>query len=119
MERSEVKKLLGKSENDLLLEWFDAEMRDKVGGSAEDIAGITTNLSKLFSKWSITNLRDLVCSEWDYCDKRKKLGKSIELVAQLGEFIYSSLKMPGNVPFSLAVLIVMHGFDEFCGCQES
>ncbi|HJW30096.1 MAG TPA: hypothetical protein VJ508_12730, partial [Saprospiraceae bacterium] len=57
-------------------------------------------------------------NDWGYCQKRKTYGKTVQLVAQLGEFINSNLQMPMPIPFSLAVLIVMHGFDQFCHCEE-
>jgi hypothetical protein len=118
MEALEIEKLMKKSEEELLAEWFDVEMRQQLGGSADDVVGKPGDLSRLFKKWSSDNLRDMVCNDWGYCQKHKQYGKTIELVSQLGEFIYNSMKLPVPIPFSLAVLVVMHGFDQFCDCKE-
>lgn len=119
METQDIEKLLKKSEDELLLDWFSAEMLAEVGGDFQDLASSPADMKKLFKKWSGDHLAEIVCIEWAYCQKRKTYGKTIELVTQLGEFIYSSIKTPFPVPFSLAVLIVMHGFDQFCDCMES
>lgn len=113
-----VAERLSRSEEELLREWYDIEVRQAVGGSAEDLVGTTGDLKKLFASWSKANLHQVLCHDWNYCAKRKKFGKSVELAAQLGEYIYSTLKLPVPLPFSLSVLIVMHGFDSLCECGE-
>jgi hypothetical protein len=118
METREIEKIMKKPEQELLAEWFDVEMRLELGSSAEDVVSKPGELRKLFKKWSGENLRDVICSDWDYCQKRKQFGKTVELVSQLGEFIYNSMKLPIPIPFSLAALVVMHGFDQFCDCGE-
>jgi hypothetical protein len=118
METQEIRELLKKSEDDLLSEWFNSELEAEVGGNLPDLAGKTPDLKKLFRKWSKDNLAELICVQWDYCQKRKSYGRTIELVTQLGQFIYTNMKMQLPIPFSLAVLLVMHGFDQFCDCGE-
>ena len=116
MDSQELEKLLGKSQDDLLADWYNAELAREVGGESPDLVAGRADLRKLFQNWSRDNLAVLLCETWGYCEKRKAYGKTMELVAQVGEFLYSTLKMPLPLPFSLAVLIVMHGFDRFCDC---
>jgi hypothetical protein len=62
-------------------------------------------------------LHQLVCIEWDYCEKRRsdKYQDPVVLVASVADVISASLT--GVPPFVVSTLLVKIGLSRFCECD--
>src|SRR4051812_38174240 len=74
MELEQVESLMGKPEQELLLQWYDEELKQTVGSSADDLVGVVGDVRRAFLNWcQQIGLNDLLCIQWGYRAKKKIL----------------------------------------------
>jgi hypothetical protein len=112
MELEQIEGLMQKSDQELLLQWYDEELKETVGGSVEDLVGVMGNLRQSFLNWcQEVGLSDLLCERWGYREKKKILVPA-HLALSLCEYLVG---MQGyHVPATTAVIIVLWAGDELC-----
>lgn len=112
MELTQIEALMQKPQPELLLDWYDEELKQAVGGSADDLVGVVGDLRQSFINWCRqTGLNDLLCNQWGYREKRKILIPA-HLALSLCEYLAG---LQGyHVPATTAVIIVLWAGDELC-----
>ncbi len=104
------------SEQELLLEWYDEEMKKTVGGSVYNLVGVSDDLKTKFLNWSKgVSLYQKICVDWKYCEKKDNSKSLPEIIGGLADFISSALGVP--TPYTISILIVKFGFDKICNCE--
>jgi len=112
MELEQIEGLMQKSDQELLLQWYDEELKETVGGSAEDLVGVMGDLRQSFLNWSQqVGLSDLLCKRWGYREKKKILVPA-HLALSLCEYLVGIQGY--HVPATTAVIIVLWAGDELC-----
>ncbi len=113
----EIKKLLNKSEQKILLQWYDEELKKEVGGSVDDLVGTVDNLREAFMNWAEqVNLHSLLCSQWSFQAMKEKYKTRIHLTIAISELIATSQGY--HAPLTLAVIIVQWAGDKLCDGQQ-
>jgi hypothetical protein len=114
MELTQVEGLMAKSEHELLFDWYDQELKQSVGGSAEDLVGVMGDMRTAFLNWcQQKGFSDLLCRQWNYHAKKKVLVPA-HLALALGEFLMGMQGLHIPVPATTAVIIVLWAGDELC-----
>jgi hypothetical protein len=114
MELKQIEGLMSRPEHDLLFEWYDEELKQSVGGSAEDLVGVMADARVAFLNWcQRIGLNDLLCNQWNYHAKKKVLLPA-HLALALGEFLVGAKGYHVPVPATTAVIIVLWAGDELC-----
>lgn len=114
MELGQIEGLMEKPEQELLLQWYDQELKRTVGGSAEDLVGVTGDMRRAFLNWcQQVGLDDLLCRQWGYHAKKKVLIPA-HLALAIGEYLAGLQDYHIPVPATTAVIIVMWAGDELC-----
>lgn len=109
------------SSEDLLKTWYDGELRKTTGIGYEESQSFGVNFTASFIAWcNEHSLKQKICTEWDYCTKRKKYLESdkFEFAVALSHFIVGFVSLEGAVSMSVSVLIIKHGLGITCGCGE-
>ncbi len=103
----------------LLEEWFDHHHRRTVGISYKDATGVIPDFADAFRRWcDSSDLRKLICDDWDYCEKKKAWGPTAKFVSALADTIIAALGIDTPMAIPAAVLLVQHGFDVICQCDD-
>lgn len=114
MELEQVESLMEKPEQELLLQWYDEELKHTVGGSADDLVGVVGDVRRAFLNWcQQIGLNDLLCIQWGYHAKKKILLPA-HLALAIGEYLAGLQGYHVVVPATTAVIIVMWAGDELC-----
>lgn len=107
----------GTNRQELLETWYDDYHRQTFGIGFREAAGTPPNLAEAFKRWCATSsLRDKVCIQWKYCEKKRSLGSTAQLATTLADFLASVLGLGTNGALSAALLLVQYGFDSICDC---
>ena len=113
MDAAQIESLMGKPEQELLLQWYDEELKRTVGGSAEDLVSTVGDLREAFLNWSAqVNLRDVLCRHWDYRSKKKEFTNALQFASALCDFLVALKGYPS--PATVAVIVVQWAGDKLC-----
>jgi hypothetical protein len=113
MEAEQIESLISTPEQELLLQWYDEELKHTVGGSADDLVSTIGELREAFLSWAIqVNLRDLICKRWDYRSKKEEYTTAVQFASALCDFLVSLKGYPS--PATVAVIIVQWAGDKLC-----
>jgi tetratricopeptide (TPR) repeat protein len=128
-ENEYIKKCLGLSTSDL---WTDLGMvlQDQGFKPMHDMLGLSRKRidDRIARYWFMSKedaIRNLVCIRFDYCGKKKKLRfeKRVTLISALASTLTSLFAGPAashmTAAIMLAILLVRHGLDSFCGCDSA
>jgi hypothetical protein len=114
MELEQIEGLMEKPQQELLLQWYDEELKHTVGGSAEDLVGVIGDMRKAFLNWcQQVGLNDLLCRQWGYPAKKRILVPA-HLALAIGEYLAGLQGYHVAVPATTAVIIVLWAGDELC-----
>lgn len=121
MDRNDfIEEMKDKDEQELLEIWYDSYHKKTFGIGFHEAAGTAPNLKEAFKHWCAdTSLHEKVCVGWDYCQKKRSLGRSLQLATVLGDVLSPLFGLSTNGAFSAALLMVEHGFDFVCDCDEA
>lgn len=113
MELEHIEGLMEKSEQELLFQWYDEELKRTVGGSADDLVSTLGDLREAFLNWSAkVDLHDLICRQWDYQSKKQEFTTAVQFASALCDFLVALKGYPS--PATVAVIIVQWAGDKLC-----
>ncbi len=114
----EVGDAFGRSEEDLLREWYEVQMRQAVGRSPADLRSLASqDVKASFLAWlDRQGFSDLICREWNYCAKRRDYQDPTFMAAAIADLLlaFGGIAAPINV----AVLCVKFYCDRLCKCDQ-
>ncbi len=73
---------------------------------------------QLFIATSREKLKQKICVEWDYCNKRSSYGNIQTLVYAISPIISTEVGVPIATAIIVAMILVKMGLDHFCDCPS-
>jgi hypothetical protein len=112
-----VRQAMARSEEELLRDWYDHQMRERYGSPAADLLGAEGDLRRSFMEWlRQKDVRRVICEEWGYCARRSRYEDVLLLAAALADVLAGYAHLAPASTF--AALFVKYVGDRFCHCEQ-
>ena len=122
--RGEVSELLEKDENELyaILGYQSLGLEERVTElRLLDSFSITkselTTRGKAFFERYKQELKERICDDWEYCNKKKEIEDFNSLIVVLLPIIATTVSLPVPLIAVLCILAFKYGFDRLCECK--
>ena|SRR5882672_903210 len=115
----EAKSALALTREELLLGWYDSELRRTTGIGYDEAQGFREDFLASFERWcSVRSVKTKICDEWNYCQKLKEHKSQVDLVLALASFILGAFGVDAAESLCAAVLVVREEVGVACECDE-